>query len=341
MTEHQFPQGRRLKPLRKGPLTSSHLVRWCAAQQNWDKIHYDADYARNIAGLKERVINGGLKQHYLVQMLQENLADNITISRLKYDFLSPDFVNESLEVRGHISGSGIIDGQWVLQMALEVWNLDQEKVSTTAKAHVVLPVQSDIANTLDPDFLPAKLDETIKPADEQVPRQIKDRIGTVFESAESDYPVDLSRLRLFCDAIGGMPAIHYSPAAARRAGHDNVLAPHLFPIHGIEAPPDSLSLSEEPEALGREAMSEIGRNFGRMFGIPNSGMVNGGNDVEFHSFLQLGERVRADSTLLEARIKQGRVGGSMLIVTALNRYSTTSDRLLLRERQSIIYRNFQ
>src|SRR5690606_4292285 len=133
----------------------------------------------------------------------------------------------------------------------------------------------------------------------------------------------------------------YDPQAADETGIQTVVAPHLFPIHGIEARPDTLTLSSDPQALGREAMSEPGRHFGRMFGLPNKGMVNGGNDVEFHSFLLLGETIKAHSTLLEARIKQGRAGGAMLITTSLNSYFTTSNRLLMRERQSIIYRNFQ
>ena len=40
-----------LPALRKGPWTSAHLVRWCAAQQNWDRIHYDQAYAQQVAGL--------------------------------------------------------------------------------------------------------------------------------------------------------------------------------------------------------------------------------------------------------------------------------------------------
>lgn len=341
MSEHTYSKGQKLKPIRKGPLTSSHLVRWCAAQQNWDKIHYDEAYAKNIAGLQERVINGGLKQHYLTQLLQQNFADEIVISRLKYDFVAPDFINDSLEIRGEIVGRGFTEDHLILQINLQVWNLNQEKISTAGKAIVTLPVGSKLEDELVPDFLTPKLDEEVTPADELVPLEIKASVGTVFESTESSYALDLSRLRLFCDAVGGMSKVHYDLLAAQRAGHRTVFAPHLFPIHGIEAVPDSLPLSGDHEALGREAMTEVGRNFGRTFGISNRGMVNGGNDVEFHSFLQVGETVRADSKLLEARLKQGRVGGSMLITTSLNSYFTTSGRLLMRERQSIIYRNFQ
>lgn len=339
MLEHTYSKGQQLKPLRKGRLTSSHLVRWCAAQQNWDRIHYDEAYAKNIAGLPERVINGGLKQHYLVQLLQQNLGDEINIRRLKYDFVAPDFINESLEVRGEIAGLGIAEDQLILQLNLQIWNPKQEKISTTGKATVTLPVRDTIENELSSDFLTSQLNEEITPADELVPVDIRASVGTLLESVESCYPLDLSRLRLFCDAVGGMSKVHYDFSAAQLAGHEAVLAPHLFPIHGIEAAPDSLPLSDDPEALGREAMTEVGRNFGRTFGISNRGMVNGGNDVEFHSFLRVGETVRANSKLLEARLKQGRIGGSMLITTSLNTYYTTSNRLLMRERQSIIYRN--
>lgn len=340
---HNLPteQGLVLAPLRKGPLTSSHLVRWCAAQQNWDKIHYDTEYAKNVAGMKERVINGGLKQHYLTQMLQQNLGDTVHIARLKYEFVAPDFIGETLEVRGEIAGSGRVNGQRVVQVNLHIWNLDQQKTSTTAKAVVTLPTGTLADNTLIDDFLGAQLNETVQPADPLVPQAFNNILGTVFEQLQSAYPLDLSRLRLFCDAVGGMAPLHYDRQAAREAGAQTVPAPHLFPIHGIEARPDTQPLSTDPQALGREAMSEPGRNFGRMFGLPNKGMVNGGNDVEFHSFLQVGETVKAQSTLLEARLKHGREGGAMLITTSLNSYFTTTGRLLMRERQSIIYRNFQ
>lgn len=34
-----------LAPLVKGPYTSSHIARWCAARQNRDRIHHYAHYA--------------------------------------------------------------------------------------------------------------------------------------------------------------------------------------------------------------------------------------------------------------------------------------------------------
>src|SRR5690606_13290277 len=130
------------------------------------------------------------------------------------------------------------------------------------------------------------------------------------EQIDSSCPLDLSRLRLFCDAIGGMSGVHHDREKARRAGHADVIAPHLFPIHGLEAQPDMLPLSADTHALGREGVNEVGRNFGRMFGISEQGMVNGGNDVEFYSFLNVGETVRAESKLLEATLKLGRRGGN-------------------------------
>ena len=92
--------------------------------------------------------------------------------------------------------------------------------------------------------------------------------------------------------------------------------------------------------MGRESVNEAGRHFARRFGFPANGMVNGGNETEIHSLLRQGETARATSRLLSARIRAGARGGDMLIATSLNTYGTTTGRLLLREKQLIIYRHF-
>ncbi|MBB5214425.1 FAS1-like dehydratase domain-containing protein [Parapusillimonas granuli] len=334
--------GAALAALRKGPHTSAHLVRWCAAQQNWDKIHYDAGYAQQRAGLKERVINGALKQHYLTQALQLNFSPTVRIQRLKYDFSGPDYVNETLEVQGEIVDACPEGDDLNVYITLRIWNLEQAQANTLAKAIVVVPQEAGtmVERGAAEGFISSRIDDQPGQIDPAAPASVRRLHGLVYERLDSRFPLDLSRLRLFCDAIGDMPRLHYDQSAATEAGYRHVIAPHLFPIHGLETLPDSLPLSSELGALGREAVNEVGRNFGRHSGIPDHGMVNGGNDVEFFSFLEVGETVRAQSRLLEARVRRGRSSGNMLITTSLNTYSTTSGRLLLRERQSILYRDF-
>ena len=339
MSALHIPQGD-LPPARTEPFTSAHLVRWCAAQQNWDKIHYDADYARKFGGLSERVINGALKQHLLVRYLIDAFDASARIVRLNYKFAGPDYIGESLEVRGRVVHSDAVDVPPTATVELAIWNPTQAKATTTGSATLLLDVpayaDTDWGN-LPPD---SRLDESIEPSDQAVPPAVRDLLGRDDEQVTSFCALDASRLRLFADAVSGLRPWHFDQRAARAAGLDAIVAPDLFPIHAIEAKPGSLPLSQEPIAMGREAVSEVGRNLARRFGFPGNGMVNGGNETEIHSLLRVGETACATSRLVAAHVKSGARGGDMLFTTCLNTYTTTTGRLLLRERQLIIYRNF-
>ena len=332
--------GQELKPLRAGPYTSAHLVRWCAAQQNWDKIHYDAAYAQKHGGLPERVVNGALKQHLLVKFLANAFEGNGRVARLDYKFAGPDLIGQALEVRGRVTRTEHVDGGIAVHVELALHNLEQDKVTTPGAAIVLIAGNSHDA--INWDALPRewRLNETVEAEDTAVPAEVRALLGKDDEQLTSFCPLDLSRLRLFADAIGGLARHHFDPRAASEAGLDAVVAPPLFPIHALEAEPDTLPLSLDEAAMGRESVNEIGRNFARRFGFPGNGMVNGGNEVELNSLLRVGETASASSRLLSARVKSGSRGGDMLFTTSLNTYRTTSGRLLMREKQLIIYRNF-
>jgi hydroxyacyl-ACP dehydratase HTD2-like protein with hotdog domain len=328
--------------LSKGSYTSSHLIRWCAAQQNWDKIHYDEGYAKHTAGMRERVINGGLKQHFLTQFVAQAFGSAAPVPRLGYNFAGPDFINESLEVRGRVERESVLDGQRCLHLVMEIWNLEQDKANTTATALVLPDACWGFDQQTSVPALPAglALDESVAEPDPAAPDFINALLGREVEAVESQYPLDMSRLRLFADAVGGLAPLHFDVKAGRDSTFGSVVAPPLFPIHALEATPGTLPLSTDLAAMGREAVNEVGRNFSRRFGFPGSGMVNGGNEVEIHSLLRAGETARATSKLVSARIKESRASGKMLMTVSLNCYFALGGRLLMRERQTIIYRNF-
>jgi len=54
--------GELVGPVNYGPMTIMHLVRWCAAMENWHRIHYDYLFCREHEGLPGPVINGSWKQ---------------------------------------------------------------------------------------------------------------------------------------------------------------------------------------------------------------------------------------------------------------------------------------
>jgi acyl dehydratase len=328
-----------LPPLRTPAWTAAHLVRWCAAQQNWDRIHYDLGYAKGEAGLPERVVNGALKQHLLVRFLVDSFEARARLVRLDYRFMSPDLVGDALELQGHVDRVEPVGRRQAAHVQLSIRNPRLDKVTTQGRAIVMLdePAFADAQwDTLPADW---RLDESVAEADEAVPDAVRSLLGQAHERAVSFCPLDLSRLRLFADAVGGLRRWHFDPTAAAAAGLQTVVAPDLFPIHAIEPEPGQLPLSQDTQAPGREGVSEIGRNLARQLGFAaGTHIINGGNAVEVHSLLRVGETATAASRLLKAGMKRGASGGDMLVTESLNTYATTSGRWLLRERQVIAYR---
>lgn len=338
--------GAPLPPLPKGRFGASRLVQWCAAQQNWDRIHFDLPYAQ-ASGLRERVVNGALKQHLLVQFLERTFGESGWIWRLDFSFTSPDWVGEHLEVRGRIDRSRDCGGYQLLELTLEIWNLEQQLASTGGKAVVLLGRPGVVLRSL-PAFEPPPelmLDCAFgdaggagEPGEAAMPAAVRERIGAIVESVESAYPLDLSRLRLFAEAVGDCLPHQFDPAAGSRSAYGSVVAPALFPIHAIELAPGSRPLDPSEAATGREGSSEIGRGLAGRLGLSTGPALNGGSSVELHSLLAVGERIRAQSRLARVAIRQSRRAGRLLIVESLNEYRVVgSDRLLLRERSRGLY----
>ena len=334
----------KLPSLRYGPYTSSMLVKWAAAQQNWDRIHYDQQYCREFAGLPAPVIHGGMKQHLLIRYLSEALGGLGWVRGLTIRYMGPDFVGETLELSARVEAvhGQTTDGAQIATLAIEGRNCQQDKVTTAGRA--VVCTGSDLASR---EAAMAAgiaghlaLDPAPSPRCPAVSDRINALIGTSHESMASVVPVDRSRLRLFADALGGVDPLHHDPAAALASAHGEVVAPPLFPLHGLESAPGAWPLGTDPEAMGREGVSEIGRNLARDHGFSNAGMVNGGSVFEIHDLARLGDTITARSTLVSVEHKQSR-GGPMLVTVALNTYATDTGRLLLREQQTTIYRNFQ
>ena len=63
--------GDELPPLVKGPLTTTHIMRWSAAMENWHKIHYDYPFAVEHDKLPGILINGSFKRNFLAQFLRK------------------------------------------------------------------------------------------------------------------------------------------------------------------------------------------------------------------------------------------------------------------------------
>lgn len=329
-----------LRTLAKGRWTSSHIVRWCAAQENWAKIHFDAAYAAEHAGLPAPLINGALKQHLLAQFLAEAFDGEAFVWRLDYEFKGMDLVGQALEVRGAVRDVERHGDRLFAIVDAQIYNTDLGKAHTAATGIVILCASGQpLLECLEP-ALPAhlRLPTDVSPAEGAVSRHIAAALGTQLDRVTSRYPLDLSRLRLFADAVMGLRAWHYDPEAGAASPYGRVCAPPLFALHGLDAAPGIWPLSEDPHASGREAVAEMPRDLAARFGIDPSGSLNGGSRIEVHSPLYVGETLQAESTLVGVKHRVGKTAGAMLIFDTINRFSETSGRPVLTERHSSIYR---
>jgi acyl dehydratase len=336
----ELKKGTKLPPLTKGRITYKHIVRWCAAQQNWDKIHYNQDYVRQKSKLPDVFINGALKQQFIVQYLSKLFNGLGWVWRVDTEFKGIDFAEQVLAVHGKIAGIRKLRRYLLVEINFEIYNSDRQKITTSGRGAVLLSHSGKQVTKITEVELPHHWRISTNPGtpEGKVAKHIIKMIGTKLESVESVYPVDLSRLRLMAEAVMDVHPWHYDPKAARLTEFGNVVALPLFPLHGIEPLPGTCPLSEDPEFIGREASNDVGRPDASFLGLDPSGIMNGGNKVEIHSLARVGERICADSQVIGASHCSSHPAGQALLLETLNRYWESEGRLLITERQTIIYR---
>ena len=80
----------------RGPITTSHLMRWSSAIENWHRIHYDHPFATGHDKLPGLLVNGTWKQHFLVQMMREWLGPTGWLWKIDFSFRKMDVAGSTL-----------------------------------------------------------------------------------------------------------------------------------------------------------------------------------------------------------------------------------------------------
>lgn len=133
-------KGQTLPELRKGPITTLHLMRWSAAIENWHRIHYDIAFAKEHEVLPDLPVQGTWKQHIIHQMLKDWAGPRGWVSRIKYQYRALDLCNDSLTVGGEIVD--LYSAHDLGYVKASIWINNQRGVtSTTGEASVVLPLR--------------------------------------------------------------------------------------------------------------------------------------------------------------------------------------------------------
>jgi len=146
--------GLELPGLEKGPLTTAHLMRWSAAMENWHKIHYDKPFAMEHDKLPGLLINGSLKQQFVMQLLADWAGPQGWAWKAGFQFRAMNLVEETMRVWGRVTGKRETPDFGLIDIELGIIN-DAGKESTPGTATVALPYKN--GKPVPYPFVPPKL----------------------------------------------------------------------------------------------------------------------------------------------------------------------------------------
>jgi acyl dehydratase len=132
--------GDELPSLVRGPMTSSHVMRWSAAIENWHRIHYDQPFATGHDRLPGLLINGTWKQHFLVQLMRGWLEPAGWLAHIKMSFRGMDLVGDTLTAWGRVTAAEERDGLGYVVCEIGIRNQRDEE-TTPGEATGVLPLR--------------------------------------------------------------------------------------------------------------------------------------------------------------------------------------------------------
>ena len=130
--------GMELPPVVKGPITTTHLVRWAAANGNYARIHWDLPFAQLRQGLSNVVVNGSLKNQYLGQLLLDFAGDEGWFKRFYVEHRGMDYPDDVITAFGTVTGKAEHDGFGYVECQVGLRNSRGEETAS-GRATVVLP----------------------------------------------------------------------------------------------------------------------------------------------------------------------------------------------------------
>jgi acyl dehydratase len=133
--------GDELPELVRGPLTTTHVMRWSAAIENWHRIHYDQRFAVEHDGLPGLLLNGTYKQHLLVGLMRGWLEPSGWLARITMSFRGMDLAGDTLTAWGRVTETGDRDGFGIVVCEIGIRNQRDAGSTTTGTATGVLPLR--------------------------------------------------------------------------------------------------------------------------------------------------------------------------------------------------------
>lgn len=135
-----FIVGEELPRLMKGPMTSLHLMRWSSAMENWHRIHYDQEFAREVDRLPDVLVNGSWKQQVMCQLVKDTVGPGGWLWRIRFEFRQMDPKGNTIIGGGRVVEVTEQDGLGYVLMDIHLKNQD-DVITTQGQAVGVVPIR--------------------------------------------------------------------------------------------------------------------------------------------------------------------------------------------------------
>jgi acyl dehydratase len=127
--------GQEAPPLVKGPVTTTHLVRWAAANGNYARIHWDLAFAMLHQKLPNLVVNGTLKNQYIGEMLMRFAGDEGWLKRYYIEHRGMDYAGDTLTAFGKITAVNDLGKYGLVEFEIGLRN---QRGQQTAKGSAIV-----------------------------------------------------------------------------------------------------------------------------------------------------------------------------------------------------------
>ena len=136
--------GQEAGPMRKGPFTTAHLMRWSAAMENWHKIHYDLPFATGHDKLPGLLVNGSLKQQLIAQLLKDWAGPTGWVWKIRFQFRAMNLMGERLDIWARVKETKRLPEYGLVELELGIRN-ENGVESTPGSATVALAYRDGAA----------------------------------------------------------------------------------------------------------------------------------------------------------------------------------------------------